>query len=157
MYIEIFLLIIAIIILGYLFFYSADILFAPSTNQNSDNQVCFGSNCFYVTLAKTNAEKERGLMFIEYLDEGNGMFFIFDKDGNHPFWMKNTLIPLDIIWINNDGKVVFISENSQPCKENFCSPIYPNANAKYVLEINAGISKKIGIKIGDKADIKIRR
>ena len=99
----------------------------------------------------------RGLMFREKMDADKGMLFIFEKEGEYPFWMKNTLIPLDIIWINEDKEVVFISENAQPCNEEYsCSSINPGNNAKYVLEINGGISEKIGLKIGDKANFLVK-
>lgn len=115
------------------------------------NQVCFGKNCFDVELATTVAEMSRGLMFRKSLAPNKGMLFIFEKEKNYPFWMKNTLIPLDIIWINENKETVFISENSQPCQEESpCLSIYPDKNAKYILEINGGLAEKIGLKIGDK-------
>ncbi len=149
MYLEIFLIIIAVIIVGYLFFYSADILLSPATQQSPKNQVCFGKNCFSVQLAKTNAEREKGLMFVKQLDKNSGMLFIFDKEDVYPFWMKNTLIPLDMIWINSNNKVVFISQNVQSCKSLICPIINPGVKAKYVLEINAGIAKDIGLNTED--------
>lgn len=157
MYLEILLLLVAIIIFGYIFFYSADILFSPTTQQNQDNKVCFGEKCFSIELAKTNAEREKGLMFVDKLDNDSGMFFIFDKEDIYPFWMKNTLIPLDIIWINDspagENKIVFIAENVQPCKTLICSSIVPTAKARYVLEINAGKASENGLKVGD--DVKL--
>ena len=118
-------------------------------------RVCFEDNCFDVELALKPEEQKRGLMFIEHLDLNKGMLFVFKKEGKYSFWMKNTLIPLDIIWINKNKEVVFISENTQPCKESSCFSIKPSENAKYVLEINGGISKKIGLIIGDKIDLDI--
>ena len=78
MYLEVFLLIILVVLFGYLFFYYADILFAPITKQNSVNKVCFGRECFAVELAKTISEQERGLMNRTELDKNKGMFFIFN-------------------------------------------------------------------------------
>ena len=118
-------------------------------------RACFEDNCFDVELALKPKEQRRGLMFREHLDLNKGMLFVFEEEGKHPFWMKNTLIPLDIIWINKNKEVVFISENTQPCKESSCFSIKPSENAKYVLEINGGISKKIGLIIGDKIDLDI--
>ena len=155
-YLEIILLIIAVIVFGYLFFYSADILLSPNTLQNAENQVCFGVNCFSVKLAKTTAEREKGLMDVTQLDKSSGMLFIFDKEDIYPFWMKNTLIPLDMIWIGSNNKVIFIGQNVQPCVTFICPITNPNAKAKYVLEINGGISEKLGIKAGDSAEIKIK-
>jgi uncharacterized protein len=155
-YFEIFLLIIAVLAFGYLFFHSAGILISPITPQSPQNQVCFGLRCFAVKLAKTEAEREKGLMNRTQLDKNSGMFFIFDKEGIYSFWMKDTLIPLDIIWIDGNNKVVFISQNAQPCKTLICPVINPSTKAKYVLEINAGLSEKLKLKIGDKADFKIK-
>ena len=156
MYLEISLLIVALIIIGYLVFHSAGVLLSPVTQQSPVNQVCFGAQCFFVKLAKTDAEREKGLMSVTQLDENSGMFFIFDKEGVYPFWMKNTLIPLDMIWIDSNNKVVFIGQNAQPCKTFICPMINPKVKASYVLEINAGISDKLGIKIGDTAEVNIK-
>ncbi len=115
------------------------------------NQVCFKNHCFDVELAKTSAEISRGLMFRKSLDQNQGMLFIFEKEGEYPFWMKNTLIPLDIIWINENKEAVFVSENAQSClEESPCLSINPDKNAKYVLEINGGFAEKIGLKMGNK-------
>lgn len=140
-YLVIFLLIILVAVLGYLFFYPVE------------NKVCFGPNCFSVELAKTDAEREKGLMNRADLAKNAGVLFIFDTEDIYPFWMKNTLIPLDIIWLSKDYKVVFISENAQPCKNLICMPINPSVEAKYVLEINAGIAQKLNIKTGDLVQI----
>ena len=113
-------------------------------------RVCFQENCFSVEIANTPPKRAQGLMFRKKLDEDKGMFFIFPKQGNYNFWMKNTLISLDIIWIDQEGKIVFIKRNVLPCKENPCKSIKPDVLAKYVLEINAGKAKAIDLKIGDK-------
>ena len=114
--------------------------------------VCFKSSCFNVTLATTLGEQSKGLMFVEHLDDDKGMLFVFDEDGVYSFWMKDTLIPLDIIWIGSNNKVVFISRNAQPCMLT-CDSIYSGEQARYVLEINAGISDKIGLVVGDEVTI----
>ena len=96
------------------------------------------------------------------LEKGSGMLFIFDREGIYPFWMKNTLIPLDIVWIGSDNKIVFISQNVQPClpakgdKFLACPTVMPPVRAKYVLELNAGMCEKDGYKIGDEAIINIK-
>lgn len=132
-----------------LFLISMAILF--SSYFGNQNLVCFKNNCFAVEIAETNLERSHGLMFREKLDLDKGMLFVFEEEGEHSFWMKNTLIPLDIIWINKAKEVVFISGNSQPCQEEYaCPSINPGKNAKYVLEINAGVAEKIGLKVGDK-------
>lgn len=151
------LLIIALVILFHTFFYSAEILLSPSMNQGILGSVCikpFGKaqgeeTCFDVELAKTTVQIERGLMYRKELDRNMGMLFIFEKEDIYPFWMKNTLIPLDIIWIDVNGKVVYISQNAEPCKDLTCPLITPSGKAKYVLEINGGISKEFGLTVGD--------
>ena len=122
----------------------------PLKNQG---KVCFGNHCFDVELAMTSWKKSLGLMFRKELDPQNGMLFVFDQEAKHSFWMKNTLIPLDIIWINKDQEIVFMSENTQPCKKTLCPMVKPTENAKYVLEINAGLTSEIGLIVGDKVEI----
>lgn len=117
------------------------------------SQACFGSNCFSVELATTNAQREKGLMNRPNLDKKLGMLFVFDKEDIYPFWMKNTLIPLDIIWIDKDYKIVFVAENVQPCKTETCLTIDPKTKAKYALEINGGLTKEFNIKSGDLVQI----
>ena len=112
------------------------IIISFSFHPKNQNQVCFEDNCFTVELAMTAQERTRGLMFREKLDSDKGMLFIFDGEGEYSFWMKNTLIHLDIIWINKDKKVVFISKNTQPCELDPCPAINPDEKAQYVLELN---------------------
>ena len=126
------------------------ILFFAKKEKGSGKVICFEKHCFSVEVALKNEERQRGLMFREFLGEKEGMLFIFEKEGIYPFWMKNTLLPLDIIWINESKEVVFISKNNQPCIENNCNLITPGKKAKYVLELNAGTADKINLKAGDK-------
>lgn len=121
--------------------------------QQQESRACFNGNCFTVKLALTPYELSAGLMFADHLDEDRGMLFVFEEDGIYPFTMKNTLIPLDIIWIDSNGKVVFISRNTQPCKSILCTTIDPGKQARCVLEINAGISGKTGLVVGDEMTI----
>lgn len=117
--------------------------------QQKENSVCYETHCFEVTYAMNSADRSRGLMEVEYMDQDKGMLFVFENEGLYPFWMKNTLIPLDIIWIDANKKVVFIGENVQPCEADPCPNTYPSGNALYVLELNAGVSNQISLKIGD--------
>ncbi len=116
-------------------------------------RVCFNEHCFDVELAESAQQSARGLMFRKELAQDKGMLFIFPSEGKHSFWMKNTLIPLDIIWLNEQGSVVFIAEAVQPCSADVCEKIAPDKKAKYVLELNSGLSKQIGLAVGDKASI----
>jgi len=122
------------------------------SRNKKEGEVCFKNNCFKVQMAVTVKEQERGLMFRKNLKQDEGMLFVFKEEGEHPFWMKDTLIPLDIIWINQNKEVVFISENTQPCSENHCASINPDKKAQYVLELKGGTSKNIDLRAGDKID-----
>lgn len=132
------------------------IFFHAGNNQISENdnalRICLKNKCFDVEIVRTEEEKKTGLMNREHLDPDDGMLFLFENKGVYNFWMKNTLIPLDIIWIDENKKVVFIKENAMPCNFEDCEVFYPNQKAKYVLEINGGLAEKYGIKVGDIAD-----
>ncbi len=153
---EILLLIILVIVLSYIFFHYAQVSLSPATPQNSNNSVCVAEKCFFVEVAKTTAEREKGLMNRSHLDENKGMLFIFENEGLYSFWMKDTLIPLDMIWINSANQVVFIAKNVQPCKSLICPSINSSARAGYVLEINGGLSDSLGIKVGDTAKVTVQ-
>lgn len=137
--------VIAIAVIGLLLFF----------NKEEASKVCFDEMCFVVEVVDTPQEREKGLMFREELDKNKGMLFIFEEEGNYPFWMKNTLIPLDMIWISQSGDVVHVVYNSQPCKADPCPLIETNGTAKYVLEINGGLASKYGIEAGQKAEFAI--
>ena len=124
-------------------------------NIRKTTRVCFRDHCFDVELAVKPSEQRSGLMFREGLDLDKGILFIFKEEKEHSFWMKNTLIPLDIIWINSNKEIIFISENTLPCKEDSCPIILPIEKAKYVLEINGGMAKQINLILGDKIDFDI--
>ncbi|MEA2098258.1 MAG: DUF192 domain-containing protein [Patescibacteria group bacterium] len=116
------------------------------------SQACIKNKCFKVETAVTAQEQKMGLMNREFLALDSGMLFVFEKEDIHNFWMKNTLIPLDIIWIDKDNKVIFIKENAEPCKTEKCELFEPDKKSKYVLEINGGLAEKIGFKIGDEVE-----
>ena len=100
-------------------------------------------------LAATEAEREHGLMQRTSLGALDGMLFVFDAPGLHAFWMKDTLIPLDMLWLDASGKVVSIAESVPPCKTPECPTYPPRAAASYVLEVNAGFAKKHAVRVGD--------
>jgi hypothetical protein len=117
-------------------------------------EVCFKENCFSVEVADSEEERRRGLMFREKLDEEEGMLFIFEKEGNYPFWMKNMNFPLDIVWISKEREVVFIKKDFLPCENKNCKIITPKEKAKYVLELNSGTVDCFSIQEGEKVDFR---
>ncbi len=105
-----------------------------------------------VELAETSEQQSNGLMFRTSLDENSGMLFIFKEQAERTFWMKNTLIPLDIIFINKDLEIVNIFD-AIPCEKEPCA-LY-SSQGKYVLEVNQNFSIKNKIKIGQKVRLKL--
>lgn len=110
---------------------------------------------FTVELSETQQEQALGLMFREEMAENHGMLFVFPVEGMRSFWMKNTRIPLDIFYFDDDLRLVSVSENAKPCKTQRC-PSYPSAGpAKYVLELNAGKASELGVQPGDLLELKL--
>lgn len=112
-------------------------------------RVYFKESSFLVEVARTRQEQIKGLMFRKYLPANAGMLFIFKEHARHAFHMKNMYIPLDIIWMDKNKLVVFIKKNARPADGDCYEIIRPDREAKYVLELNAGVADKIGLKTGD--------
>jgi uncharacterized membrane protein (UPF0127 family) len=106
-----------------------------------------GVHPFSVELATNDAERARGLMFRKSLPEGQGMLFDFKRDGPVSFWMHNTYISLDMIFIASDGRVVHIAENAKPLSDDL---IPSGGPVRAVLEVVAGTTQKLGIAPGDR-------
>lgn len=103
-----------------------------------------------VEVVDTPEARNRGLMYRKELPEGHGMLFLFENEANHTFWMKNTEIPLDLLFLGPGGHVVGVHENAVPYST---EPIAVAAPSKSVLEVPAGFVKRHGISIGDRAGI----
>jgi uncharacterized membrane protein (UPF0127 family) len=106
-----------------------------------------GVHAFSVELATTDAERTRGLMFRKELPEGHGMLFDFQNEQPVAFWMHNTYISLDIIFIRGDGRILRIAENAQPLSDTL---IPSGGSVRAVLEVIAGTARKLGIAPGDR-------
>jgi uncharacterized membrane protein (UPF0127 family) len=106
---------------------------------------------FQIEIAADDAARERGLMFRENMSADHGMLFVFDDAQVRTFWMKNTHIALDILYFDQNYKLVSVQQRVPPClgSGNNC-PVYPSEGAaQYVLELNAGLASKLGVKPGD--------
>jgi len=111
-----------------------------------------GKQIVLVGIADDEAERSRGLSEREQLAPQEGMWFVFDREGYYPFWMKDMKFSLDIIWLNDDYQVVDIARYVPPAVGVTTLPQYQNAYpAKYVLEVNAGVSE--GLSRGDKLNL----
>lgn len=103
---------------------------------------------FSVNIADTDQERVQGLSGTQYLNDDQGMFFIFEKPGYYGIWMKEMMFPIDIIFLDESLIVVDIKKDISP--DTYPEVFKPRAKAKYVLEINGGVSDKNGFMIGDK-------
>lgn len=101
-------------------------------------------------LAVSDEERARGLMFREKVFSDQGMLFIFEEDGIHSFWMKNTLVYLDILWLDSAKRVIHIEANAPPCPEEPCPSYGPRIPARYVLELRGGSAEENGIRVSDR-------
>ncbi len=104
------------------------------------------SHVVQVELADTPAKRERGLMFRKELADGRGMLFLFDEEGEHSFWMKDTLIPLDLIFVDSSGRVTGIVARARPLT------LEPRIGgpSRTVLEVPGGWAEAHGVRVGDR-------
>lgn len=100
-------------------------------------------------IAKTEVERERGLMFRSSLDDGKGMIFVFDRDEQLAFWMKNTLIPLSLAYISSDGTIRQIVE----LEPQSLAAVQAERSVRYALEVPRGWFERAGVRVGDKVDL----
>jgi len=122
---------------------------------SGDPSVELGGKTFAVEIADTSEKQALGLMFRDNMEADKGMLFIFPNEAPRSFWMKKTRIPLDIMYFDKELKMVSVSADTPPCKVTRC-PSYPSkAPAMYVLELNAGAAKKLGVGVGDKLTLKL--
>jgi uncharacterized membrane protein (UPF0127 family) len=106
-----------------------------------------GVHVFAVELVANDEDRARGLMYRKELPEGRGMLFDFKTDQPVSFWMRNTYIPLDMIFIRSDGRIQRIAENTEPLSERL---VPSGAPVRGVLEVIAGTARKLGIAPGDR-------
>jgi len=130
-----------------------------SACQQNQHRVILKDKSFIVELAEDEGSRAMGLMYRKTMSDDEGMLFIFPNVQLRAFWMKNTLIPLDILYFDQNKKLINISKNTPPCKNTTTRcPNYPSTKpAKYVLEINAGLSEKYGFEAGDELLIKLKK
>jgi len=137
-------LVILLIILSFIFL-------PKKTNKDlSVVKIKLGNTDYQIEIARTSSQKSIGLSNRDSLCPNCGMIFIFDKDTYLPFWMKDTRIPLDMIWINSQNQIVDIQH---AIETNSLKAIQNSTPAKYVLELNLDDSKKLNLKIGDIIDL----
>jgi uncharacterized protein len=120
-----------------------DVLFKPASLKIETKS---GPVLLNVEVADTEAKREQGLMFRRSLSDDHGMIFLFDGEHEITMWMKNTYIPLDMIFIGSDWRIRHIAYDAEPFSTDVISSMRP---ASRVLEIGAGQAKKLGVSVGD--------
>lgn len=130
-----------------------------SACHQNQHKVTLNDINYYVELADDDNERAMGLMYRKQMADDEGMLFIFPDSQYRAFWMKNTLISLDILYFDQNRKLINVIENTPPCKNTTSRcPNYPSKSpAKYVLEINAGLSQKHGFNPGDELVINLKK
>lgn len=125
-------------------------LASACATAGSDSWVELKGKRFTVEVADDDAERSRGLMFRDELAADHGMVFIHDEEAPQSYWMKNTRIPLDILFFDHSRKLVLAQERVPPCSlGDGCPPFRSEVPALYVLELNAGMAESLGVKAGD--------
>ena len=105
-----------------------------------------------IEIADSPDERQVGLMYRQTLGEDEGMWFVFDEEQPYSFWMKNTLIPLDIVYVDSNMQIIDIIR-ADPCLEDICKTYTPQAAATYVLEVNQNFTARAGVQIGNKVKV----
>ena len=124
-------------------------LLAAGCASGSDLWVELGGSRYTVEIADDNAERARGLMFRDEMAADHGMLFIHDREEPQAYWMKNTRIPLDILYFDDARVLVSQQRDVPPCSAGNACPSYPSDEpARYVLELNAGVAEKLGLQDG---------
>lgn len=124
---------------------SLDALFPRSSIViSASSNACYR---FDIHVAANDQQRQRGLMYVRHMDDRRGMLFVYPGDGVYSMWMKNTFIPLDMLFIRADGTISSIAHDTEPQSLKSVRSI---EDVRYVLELNAGISKRLGITAGDR-------
>jgi uncharacterized protein len=122
----------------------------PAPAANTGPRVIFPDGFVVsVEIAADDEMRAQGLMFRDHIDPGKGMLFVFPRDDVFSFWMKNTRIPLDMLWIDSGRRLVGLKENVPPCYIPDCPSYGPGVVARYVLEVGGGEAAKHKLKVGD--------
>lgn len=123
---------------------------AENLDINKIQYIKIADKILKIDLALTSETQQQGLSERNKLAEDEGMLFVFNHMDKYSFWMKDMNFALDIIWIGEDFRVVYIKKNALP--ESYPETFTPDKNAKYVLEVNASFSRENNLKVGDQVE-----
>jgi uncharacterized protein len=160
---------VVIVLIAFLAYFVTLYLFSPKEDVTSELDKAVNNNSTYsflkqgelsfqnsngdiisrldVEVADDDAKRQRGLMFRDKMEQNQGMIFLFEKESPQAFWMHNTILPLDIIYVNANMEIVHIAKNAKPFDDTALPSVKPS---KYVVEVNGGYTDKLNIKDGDK-------
>lgn len=109
-----------------------------------------GPRTLRLEVVDTPAARSRGLMYRRELPDGTGMLFVFDEESDHAFWMKNTFIPLDMIFVSGEGRIVGVHADARP---QTLTPISVGHPSRWVIEVPAGWAARAGVRVGDAVEL----
>ena len=143
-----------LIIIGVLFILSTGfIIYQNNSNNFKPAQICIeGKTCYSIKIADSDEEKTTGLSGVEFLNESDGMLFVFDEETIPGFWTLDMKFSIDVVWINKEKVVIGIERSLIPCngtKSFDCEIFYPKVPIKYVLEVNSNSTIRHNITYGD--------
>lgn len=125
-----------------------------ASQKNAPSEVAqrakIGNEVFSLRVARTEWERERGLGGTPALAQSEGMLFVFPEDALHAIWMKDMLIPIDIVWLSDEFLIVDTREHVSP--DSFPEVFVPKSPARFVVELSAGSAEAFGISIGSRAE-----
>jgi hypothetical protein len=121
---------------------------APAKDPPAPTVTMPSGAVYRVEIAASSVSRAQGLMFRESLQDGRGMLFLFPKPSVESFWMKNCNFPIDIVWMDANRKVIFVSAHTPPCKEDPCPTFGPKEESLYVLEIPDGAAARESAVVG---------
>ncbi|HOG17360.1 MAG TPA: DUF192 domain-containing protein [Syntrophales bacterium] len=124
---------------------------APVPRAEADGAVSVRGRVFSAEVARTPQEKAKGLMFRKALARDACMFFLYDEDSHHAIWMKNCFLPLDVVWVDGEGRVVEVAENVPPCAAaaEACPSYGGKVLSRHFVEFPAGTVAAVGVLPGE--------
>jgi uncharacterized membrane protein (UPF0127 family) len=129
---------------------------SPTNNRYLKAKVIVKAFDLNADIPIISEQMSKGLAVKNQLKENEAMLFVFEKPGRHSFWMKDMKFPIDIFWLDSDGKVVYIKENMQPCISTIICILYtPNTDSQYVLETVAGFTQRHNVSVGTNIDFEL--
>ena len=139
--------ILGVLVIGGYFYYKTGPNYTAPTTLSTSSKVILKEKTFFVEIADTDQRRALGLSGHAPLSENQGMLFIFDTPAVYEFWMKDMKFALDIIWIDENMKIVYIQKSAQP--ESYPEVFNPRVKSLYVLEVLAGQADALKIGVGD--------